>query len=306
MAMTPEWPATRWGLSAPESYVLLHGSGDSGVEAFKLALEELVARKYLALVQVKQRGFLGRTSTTPVLTSGERAADPSTLSGPLARLLDFFQIGIPMQTFRDGTIGVRVADFARHAGKWFGALTGYARRDILPSLVERGLYAVEQDRLFGIIPRSRHVLTAQGQQARGDLEEWLRIGRERFPQWSKSDPSQALAYFGMAGASILLMTFLFPDLRLLQERMADSATVTSDATPELGQYRTGDESGNIAAEEALSGLDVPGQAFDLSSLTFDFDLGTFDSLDSAFEAIDAGVDSGGGDGGDGDGGDGGC
>jgi hypothetical protein len=102
------------------------------------------------------------------------------------------------------------------------------------------------------------------------------------------------------------MTFLFPDLRLLQERMADSATVTSDATPEMGQYRTGDESGSIAAEEALSGLDVPGQAFDLSSLTFDFDLGTFDSLDSAFEAIDAGVDSGGGDGGDGDGGDGGC
>ena len=47
--VNPEWPATRWQLSAPESFVLRNGPNASGREAFKLGLMELVGRGVLAL-----------------------------------------------------------------------------------------------------------------------------------------------------------------------------------------------------------------------------------------------------------------
>ena len=43
----PDWPATGWSLTAPESYVLNYAGEGRGVDAFKLALKELVARRAL-------------------------------------------------------------------------------------------------------------------------------------------------------------------------------------------------------------------------------------------------------------------
>ena len=54
------WPATRWGLSAPESYVVLNGPSASGSEAFKLGLMEMVARGVLVLETIEHRGRFSR------------------------------------------------------------------------------------------------------------------------------------------------------------------------------------------------------------------------------------------------------
>jgi hypothetical protein len=47
-----------WPLSAPESYVLLHGPRAKGVEAFKRGLLELVARDVLTVETRDRRGLL--------------------------------------------------------------------------------------------------------------------------------------------------------------------------------------------------------------------------------------------------------
>ena len=117
----------------------------------------------------------------------------------------------------------------------------------------------------------------------------MSLGEERFGQWVDGDPAQALAFLGVAGSSVLLMSPLHPDIRRLHERHraegADAASV--GVYPIIGDvsnnYDLGDEPGNL-----LSGCDFG---------AFDLDLSVFYALDSVFSAIDSGVDSGGGDGG---------
>ncbi len=87
-----------WPLSAPESYVLLHGPRATSVEAFKRGLLELVARDVLTVETREQRGlfrfFTARTSfllrgpkmpwvhsaTKPFAASGISTAGPPSAS----------------------------------------------------------------------------------------------------------------------------------------------------------------------------------------------------------------------------------
>jgi hypothetical protein len=52
-------PGNRWGLTAPVSYVLLYVPRKGSGQAFKIALLELVAREWLKVGEVEERGFLG-------------------------------------------------------------------------------------------------------------------------------------------------------------------------------------------------------------------------------------------------------
>ena len=62
-----------WSLSAPESYVLLHGADADAREVFKLALTELIARGALVLEE-ERGGWRGRTR--PIVRDGPRATSP--------------------------------------------------------------------------------------------------------------------------------------------------------------------------------------------------------------------------------------
>src|SRR5947208_3626216 len=106
--MQPEktWPATRWGLTAPESYAVLNGPNASGSEAFKLGLMELVARGALALETIEQWGRFSRKSVA-TLRDGPRSGTPR--EQPLAAIGQLYQ-GVPHKIATDGQPGVAVED----------------------------------------------------------------------------------------------------------------------------------------------------------------------------------------------------
>jgi hypothetical protein len=204
--------------------------------------------------------------------------------------------------------GVAVVELARAAQRTFGTLDQFTSRHVWPRLQARGLCADESYKVLWLFPTTRRVLTASGQQARAELERWLEVGQQRFGGWVDRDPSRALAYAGMAGAALLLMDPLFPDMQLLGERVRQAGTSGESGAGGSSGWNPA-SSGSGGAEGGgeggleLPNIDLPG--LDPGSLSFDFDLGALGDLSSSFDAIDAGVDAGGGDGGSDGGGDGG-
>jgi hypothetical protein len=203
---TGDLPSQRWRLTAPESYTLQVPYMPSSVEAFKLALRELVLRRALRVEPLERVGFLARRRP-------------------------------PSAILRAGT------------------------QHVYPSLVAGGLFEVETRR-GAFSRRPRYLRTAAGDEAAAELEEWLRIGRERISAWARAEPERAVGYLGAVGAAILLMRDLYPELNRIGKNVLTR-----------GDVAFGGGAG----------------AFD------DFDGGAFDS----FEGIDAGVDAGRGGGGNG-------
>jgi hypothetical protein len=259
-----EWPSARWRLTAPESYVLQAALNPSGVEAFKLALRDLVLRRALLVEQLENAGFLRRGPPRTVLPLGTSVTEPA-----LAPLLALH----PDARQREGLEGVLVEDFARAARRQFGrSFAGYINDHVYPSLAQRGLVESSEQKRWGVFRRTRHELTPAGREATEELDEWVRVGRERVEGWTRESPRRALAYAGGAGAAILLMPDLYPDF----ERLGREAATY--------------------AEPVLGGGDL-----DLGLFGGAGDSDAFDSFD-AFDGIDAGDDAGAGWGGDGGGG----
>ncbi len=271
------WPEKPWRLSAPESYVLLHGPKARGNKVFALALMELVARGAFRIIRGDQ----------PLLMRGPRPARPD--ARPLAAIWDLRPAGKP------------VADVARAAKGRYGSLRGYVEREVLAALAERGLYRREAYKILWIFPASRHVPTPAGEAARAELEAWRAAGTRGFGELVRRDPARAAAFVGLAGPAVLLMDSLRPDLRLLRERPRRRRAIVGGGSASVSSYAVGadDDECEPAEPVDLPLADPVGFDFD-----FDFDPGTFDSLDSLADAIGSGVDSG-GDSGGGDGGGGG-
>lgn len=269
--VSSDWPSARWRLTAPESYVLQTPLDLSGVEAFKLAVRELVLRRAFYVEQLESAGYLRSGRTRTVLRAGIAVTEPA-----LAPLLD-----LHARARQRGAIdGVLVEDFARAARRRLGrSLAGYVNSHVYPSLAERGLVQPKEPPRWGLPRRARHELTQAGEDAAAELEKWLRVGRERLEGWTRESPERALAYAGGAGAAILLMPDLYPEF----ERLGRDAATRG----ELGAAE-GDAAGDLD-------LSVFGSASDSDAV---------DALD-AFDGIDAGVDAGAGWGGDGGGGNGG-
>ena len=266
-----EWPSTRWQLSAPESYVLLNGAAASGREAFKLALVELVTRGTLVLRQIEgSKPLMGKAKKVSVLTEGGK---PAPADRPLRALMETFQ-SLPAESFSDGTRGVRVEKLAEAARKRYKAIGRYVPVDVLPSLLDGGFFRTEQHKVMFVISRERQVLTEKGEQAKMELQQLMGIGRSRLREMVDREPAQALAYLGLAGAGVLLMSDIFPDLQRLFG---------------LGHMAEGAEAGWIATS-ALGDSDQR----ELSFEGLDFDFSAFDSLGDAFDSIDSSVDAGGG------------
>ena len=289
------WPATAWQLSAPESAVLVNGVGVPGRESFKLALMELLSRGVLRLTEVRERARLFGTRRTKVLTDGSRPGQPR--QAVLARVWSLYHAQ-PAKVFPDGTHGVELSDFLRAARQRDGGVQRFTTSVVIPALVERGLLERQEKRLLLIFKETRHEPTAAGLAAQAALQRWMLVARRDLNSWTQSDPSKALAFSALAGAALLLMPDLLPDLQLLDQQLK----MRQPAHPGLADS-DGDESEIEGGDVDLTSFDSGG--LDLSGLAFDFD--ALGDLDSAFDAIDSAVDSGdgGGDGGDGGGGDGG-
>jgi hypothetical protein len=259
-----DWPAARWLVTAPESYVLQLPRHLSSVEAFKLALRELVLRRALQVEQRERAGFLVRRRPKHVLRIGTRSESGSEPA--LAPLLDL-AARMPERPELDG---VPVEDFAKAARREFTrSLAGYVNECVYPALVDRGFMRPVESARWPGNRRRRYVRTEAGEDAAAELDEWLRVGRERVEDWARDEPERALAYAGGAGAAILLMPSLYPEFDKLGKQV-------------------------VAGGDAALAHGWPG----------DLDLGSFDGDLGGFDGIDAGVDAGGGFGG-GDGGGGG-
>ncbi len=132
------WPGSRWRLTAPESYVLIYGPQAGGSWPFKLALMELIAGKSLTLTHAEDRILFGlRKRSVALLSPGPKHGLPQSRS--LSALLDLLD-ETSSRTTRDGKTGVLVFELARKARRKYGWLGGYAESEIIPGLVNRGLY----------------------------------------------------------------------------------------------------------------------------------------------------------------------
>ncbi|MDP9375790.1 MAG: GPP34 family phosphoprotein, partial [Chloroflexota bacterium] len=270
------WPEKPWRLSAPESYVLLHGPKARGNKVFALALMELVARGAFRIIRGDQ----------PLLMRGPRPARPD--ARPLAAIWDLRPAGKP------------VADVARAAKGRYGSLRGYVEREVLAALAERGLYRREAYKILWIFPASRHVPTPAGEAARAELEAWRAAGTRGFGELVRRDPARAAAFVGLAGGAILLMEPLRPDLQALRQRLQPQRQGGDGGSgADLGHTGGSDDDDREPGEpgEPIEPVGLPAA----DPFAFDFDPGAFDSLDSVADAIGSGVDSG-GDSGRGDGG----
>lgn len=305
----PDWPATRWSLTAPESYVLNYAGEGRGLDAFKLALKELVARRALRLEPVETRGRRGPRRERSALSAGPNAAmsaEPS-LSPVLALFADADKTTLQATEASTGGMraieGVLVEDFAKAARKRFGGFDGYRDQHVVPALVSRGLMTSETRTVFGVFRTRRKGWTDAGREVVDELERWLQVGRARLSDWVSDDPTKALAYTSGAGAAILLMGHAYPEFALLEQHLAERRALPGDGGAGPGDAAVASRDGDDRGGEAAEVSDAYLGGIDLGALGDDFrGLG---GLDGAFSAVDSGVDAGGGgDGGGGGGGDG--
>ena len=262
-----EWPNLPWELTAPESYVLYHGPNAGGGSAFKLALLDLVARGALHLVEVEGAGGLSRRRKGPVLTDGTQP--PIRVPRALAGVVDLFETS-PRHTFHDGTVGVAVADLTRAARRRYKSFDRFVSGQVLSSLIERGLFASETWRRWGLVPVTQYVLTSAGETARADLKARLALGEHQFIHWIDREPERAANFVGFAGAAVLLMPAVLPELRRLRQLTGWSGAAV--------MYLAPIQAGALSERHEWLG----------------FDPSLLDTLDTAVSAIGSGVEQGGG------------
>jgi uncharacterized membrane protein YgcG len=277
MSVGSDWPATRWSLTAPESFVLLNGPNASGGQAFKLGLTELVARGALLLETTTSGGI--RHREVAMLRDGSKPGAPRERT--LDAIWSIYQ-RTQTHTYGDGLSGVRIEDLAKAAARFYGSLSAYVKQDVLPALEDRGLYGRQDGRILWIFPTTRWVLTPEGTAAREELQRLLTLAEQRFGEWADTEPPRALEYASLAGAALLLQPELFSELhraRLTTGVQDTGAGVYVDPGVGAGEFDWG----------AL-GIGALGDA-------------SFDAFDAALGAIDSAIDSvAGSDGGSFDGG----
>ena len=271
--------APRWQLSAPESYLLLHGPRANSVEAFRKGLLELVARGVLTVTTFTFRRLFWFERRESVVRSGPTGPTAIQAAPPLRWIYDLYRYA----ESRSSSGVPHVRDLGRTARKLEVPLSSYAQEVVIPSLLKRGLLRSEEHRVLGLFYGASLVETPRGTAERARLEDLMGMAERDLADAVARDPKQALALVGTLGAAILLMDPLFPELARLGEML---------------NAGIGDALAIGSVELRLSS--------DLDLGAFDLDLGSLDSLGGAFDALSDlgdGGDGGGGDGGDGGGGD---
>lgn len=295
-----EWPASAWGPSAPESYLLLHFQRPEPKEALKLGILELIARRRLRLVEVVQRGLLGRTHKGSVLAQG---ASGAPLSAPLELLWGVFRSqqartfliwpGSPRPADQSAALsgeevqGVEVEVYARAVIGETGSLEGYLSEWVRAALVERGWVQAQRYRMLRLFPATRWVLTPAGVAAQGDLLWRVEYGNRELGQLVDDDPPRALAFAGLAGAAVLLMDDARPHLQRLRQRLAAGGQGDATGTGSLAGAAGYGAGGTVG--DAPAGFAAGEAARDVGA-TADIPSGPQTIPDMGMAGIDAGPD----------------
>ena len=210
-----------WPLSAPESYVLLHGPRATSVEAFKRGLLELVARDVLTMeTRERPRLFHFFTARTSFLLRGPNMPWVHSAAQPLRSIWDIYS-RTSISVSPGEPRGMRVRDLRRSARVLRTPIRDYTHWSVLPALMERGLY--ERDDYAAPWPSrsSRYTETAAGRAARIRLESLLESADREFSPAARRDPGEALALAGGLGSAILLMDPLLSEIAWLGQRIRD-------------------------------------------------------------------------------------
>jgi hypothetical protein len=138
------------------------------------------------------------------------------------------------ETVRDGSThatsvhGVLIKDLARAARKRFRPIDRYREDYVVPELLSRGLHVASGTR--GFPRRPDYDWTPAGREADALLDRWLTLMGEILAGRTVGDLERALSYSNGAGAALLLIDDVYPELQALSER--GSATGSID-TPDF-------------------------------------------------------------------------
>lgn len=306
--MTDTMRTDRWQLSAPESSVLMAGPGSRDRDVLKLALMELVVRKTLRLVSIKERRLYFWSKRTNVLT-----VDPHVTRPPSRSLQAVIDAHPRLRSYADGTFGASVETWARTVFDRYRQRGGYVQAEVLPALEERGFFTRQQSTRLGMFASTQWMITAAGESALEELSRLLETGRVLFglntmgfgPAREQPDPAEVRAYVDAAEAAILLLRGHYSEIRHQLGRVSDrgdyeqriGGTFVVAAGGEQSSSEDEDSRDSVVSSEPSDSNEAP---LDIDALAANLGPGPFDGIDSAYDAIDADVDSGGG--GDGDGG----
>src|SRR4029453_4889227 len=207
--------STPWPLSAPESYVLLHGPRAKSVEAFKRGLLQLVSRDVLT-VETRERRVFFRffTARASFLLRGPKMPWVHSAAQPLRSIWEIYSrtcISVSPAEPR----GVRVRDLRRSPRVLGTPLRDFTYWSVLPALMERGLYERDDYSAPRTSRRSRYTETTAGRAARIRLESLLESADREFSPAARRDPGEALAIAGGLGSAILLMDTLLSEIAWL-------------------------------------------------------------------------------------------
>ena len=266
-----------WPLSAPESYVLLHGPRAKSVEAFKRGLLELVARDVLTVeTRERPRCFHLFTEQASFLHTGPNMSRSELAAQPLQAIWDIYRRTSLCASWGDPP-GVLVRDLPRSARALGTPLRKFTYWSVLPALVERGLF--ERDDYAAPRPSrsSRYTETTAGRAARVKLESLMSSAVRDVSPATRRDPAAALALAGGLGSAIFLMDPLLSEIASVGQRIRDGITI------HLGLN--------------TSSLDLDFNVLDLGALG-----GVFDALGDMGSGWDVGGGGDSGGWGDGDGG----
>ena len=214
-----------WRLSAPESYVLLHGPRAKSIEAFKKGLLELVARDVLTVeTRERPRCFHLITEQASFLHTGPNMSRGDLAAQPLQAIWDIYRRTSLCASWGDPR-GVLVRDLPRSARTLGTPLRKFTYWSVLPALVERGLY--ERDDYAAARPSrsSRYTETTAGRAERLKLESLMWSAARDFYPAARKDPAAALALAGGLGSAIFLMDPLLSEITSIGQRVRDGITI---------------------------------------------------------------------------------
>jgi hypothetical protein len=281
--------SSAWELSAPESYLLLHGLEASPAEVLKTAFRELVARGVFKISEIELRTS-GGVQRRYVVDSPARKRQ---VRRPLYELVEIYDAMPARRIDPVKAPPVSLADYVGEVLRRFKGIEGY-RELVLSALVDRGLYKHERYRRMGLLSGERDVPTTAGTQARDELDRRLKTAGD-MPEWLRG-----VALAGLLGSAVLLVDDAYPELERLRERLG--AALTAPVQPEAPLPESFQLLGipaNAGAGSASPGRTTPGTSgaatartgVDLGALAFDLDFASLANMDAALKAIDAVIES---------------
>jgi hypothetical protein len=275
--------STAWELSAPESYLLLHGLEASPAEILKTAFRELVARGVFAINEIELH------TTTGVQRRYVVGGKPRKrqIRRPLYELVEIYDQMPARRIDPVKAPPVALADYVGEVMRRFGGIEGY-RQLVLSALVDRGLYKHERYRRMGLLPGERDVPTPAGVHAREELDRRLKTAGD-MPDWLRG-----VALAGLLGSAVLLVDEAYPELERLRERLGAALVAPERQAPLPASFKllgvgaaAPTDAAGVAATAAAKAAEPARTGVDLEALAFDLDFASLEGMDGALKAIDA-------------------